>query len=377
MEIVIVRPGDSLWSIASRYGTSAEELARINQLNDRSRLVPKMALLVPSAETGSRPGLEVNGYAYPNIAQSVLNETLPYLSYLCPFSYHMTTAGELIPIPDSTMVDAARANSVAPLLTITNLGESGGFSGDIAHAVFTNQQVQDRFFENMFSALHKKPYYGVNFNIEYVYPYDRDSYSQFLRRASEALHAQGYFLSTAIAPKESDSQEGLLYTAHDYEAHGRWADRVIIMTYEWGYTYSAPQAVSPVNRIRQVLEYAVTKIPAGKILMGFSNYGYNWKLPWRQGDAAKVISNSAATNLAVSVGAELKFDQTAQAPFFTYTDSTGQRHVIWFEDARSVYARLQLVTEFGLAGISYWTINQLFRPGLLLLQSMYSVEKII
>ena len=234
MEVYIVRPGDSLWSIAGRYGTSAEELARINQLNDRSRLVPKLALLVPSAETGSRPGIEVNGYAYPNIAQSVLNETLPYLSFLCPFSHHMTAGGELIPIPDSAMVDAARANSVAPLLTITNLGESGGFSGDIAHAVFTNQQVQDRFFENMFSALHQKPYYGVNFNIEYVYPYDRDSYSQFLRRSSEALHAQGYFLSTAIAPKESDSQEGLLYTAHDYEAHGRWADRVIIMTYEWG-----------------------------------------------------------------------------------------------------------------------------------------------
>ena len=122
MEVYIVRPGDSLWSIAGRYGTSAEELARINQLNDRSRLVPKLALLVPSAETGSRPGIEVNGYAYPNIAQSVLNETLPYLSFLCPFSHHMTAAGELIPIPDSAMVDAARANSVAPLLTITNLG---------------------------------------------------------------------------------------------------------------------------------------------------------------------------------------------------------------------------------------------------------------
>ena len=109
--------------------------------------------------------------------------------------------------------------------------------------MFTNQQVQDRFFENMFSALHQKPYYGVNFNIEYVYPYDRDSYSQFLRRASEALHAQGYFLSTAIAPKESDSQEGLLYTAHDYEAHGRWADRVIIMTYEWKRIIHTPKTL--------------------------------------------------------------------------------------------------------------------------------------
>ena len=377
MEIYIVRPGDSLWSIASRYGTSARQLANLNQLNDPSRIVPKLAILVPSANETYRPAIEVNGYAYPNISQSVLQETLPYLSYLCPFSYHMTAAGELIPIPDSAMVEAARANSVAPLLTITNLGESGGFSGDIAHAVFTDQQVQDRIFENMLAVLRQKPYYGVNFNIEYVYPYDRDSYSQFLRRASETLHAMGYFVSTAIAPKESDTQEGILYTAHDYAAHGEYADRVIIMTYEWGYTYSAPQAVSPVNRIRRVLEYAVTKIPAGKILMGFSNYGYSWKLPWRQGDAAKVISNSAAMNLAVSVGADIKFDQNAQAPFFTYTDSAGQRHIVWFEDVRSVQARLQLVAEFGLAGISYWTINQLFRPGLAVLQSMYSVEKLL
>ena len=377
MEIYIVRPGDSLWSIASRYGTSARQLANLNQLNDPSRIVPKLAILVPSANETYRPAIEVNGYAYPNISQSVLQETLPYLSYLCPFSYHMTAAGELIPISDSAMVEAARANSVAPLLTITNLGESGGFSGDIAHAVFTDQQVQDRIFENMLAVLRQKPYYGVNFNIEYVYPYDRDSYSQFLRRASETLHAMGYSVSTAIAPKESDTQEGILYTAHDYAAHGEYADRVIIMTYEWGYTYSAPQAVSPVNRIRRVLEYAVTKIPAGKILMGFSNYGYSWKLPWRQGDAAKVISNSAAMNLAVSVGADIKFDQNAQAPFFTYTDSAGQRHIVWFEDVRSVQARLQLVAEFGLAGISYWTINQLFRPGLAVLQSMYSVEKLL
>ena len=111
--------------------------------------------------------------------------------------------------------------------------------------------------------------------------------------------------------------------------------------------------------------------------MGFSNYGYNWNLPWKQGDAARVISNAAALNLAISTGADVKFDQNAQAPFFTYTDSALQRHVVWFEDVRSVYARLQLVKEFGLAGISYWTVNQLFRPGLLLLQSMYSVEKII
>lgn len=376
MEIYVVRGGDSLYGIARRYGTDAAELARINQLNDPARLVPGMALLVPSG-TADRRAIEVNAYAYPAISDAVMAETMSYLTFFCPFCYQADAAGGLLPIEDARMIAAAYADNAAPLLTVTNLGRSGGFSGEIAHALFTDKTVQDALFENIFSVLRMKNYYGVNFNIEYVYPYDRDSYSQFLRRAADELHPRGYFLSTAIAPKESAEQEGLLYTAHDYAAHGRYADRVIIMTYEWGYTYSAPQAVSPVNRMRRVLEYAVGEIPPGKILMGFSNYGYSWRLPWRQGDAATVISNAAAMNLAASAGAEIKFDRTAQAPFFTYTDAAGVRRVVWFEDARSVRARLELVNEYGLAGISCWTVNRLYRPGLELLQGMFDAEKVI
>lgn len=376
MEIYVVRGGDSLYGIARRYGTDAAELARINQLNDPARLVPGMALLVPGG-TADRRAIEVNAYAYPAISDAVMAETMSYLTFFCPFCYQADAAGGLLPIEDARMIAAAYADNAAPLLTVTNLGRSGGFSGEIAHALFTDKTVQDALFENIFSVLSMKNYYGVNFNIEYVYPYDRDSYSQFLRRAADELHPRGYFLSTAIAPKESAEQEGLLYTAHDYAAHGRYADRVIIMTYEWGYTYSAPQAVSPVNRMRRVLEYAVGEIPPGKILMGFSNYGYSWRLPWRQGDAATVISNAAAMNLAASAGAEIKFDRTAQAPFFTYTDAAGVRRVVWFEDARSVRARLELVNEYGLAGISCWTVNRLYRPGLELLQGMFDAEKVI
>ena len=37
----------------------------------------------------------------------------------------------------------------------------------------------------------------------------------------------------------------------------------------------------------------------------------------------------------------------------------------------------ELVNEYGLAGISYWTVNQLYRPGLEVLTGTYSVEKIV
>lgn len=147
--------------------------------------------------------------------------------------------------------------------------------------------------------------------------------------------------------------------------------------YEWGYTYGAPQAVSPVDRIRRVLDYAVTAMPAGKILMGFSNYAYDWTLPWKQGTAARVLSNAAAQELAASRWAEIRYDKTAEAPYFHYTDTSNRRHVVWFEDARSIRARLRLVGEYGLGGISLWTADRLWRPIYALLESMYSVEKII
>ena len=377
MDVYIVRPGDTLYRLARRYATTVENLAWINQLSDPNRLIPNQALLVPGPEPAARPEAVVNAYAYPNISEPTLTETLPHLSLLCPFSNRLTMSGELATIDDGRLVTAALAQSVAPFLTVTNLGESGGFSSDVAHAVFTDRAVQDAAIDSIFAALSRRRYAGVNLNIEYVYPFDRDSYNQFLRRLSGLLHERGWYLTTAIAPKESAGQEGLLYSAHDYAAHGRWADWVVLMTYEWGYTYSAPQAVSPVNRIRRVLDYAVTQMPVGSILMGFSNYGYRWRLPWRQGDAAEVISNAAAINLAVSVNAELRYDAVAQAPWFHYTAADGQRWAVWFEDARSVRARLDLVREYDLAGLSWWTVNPLFRPALLLQQNAFSSFKLL
>lgn len=237
--------------------------------------------------------------------------------------------------------------------------------------------VQDAFFDSLLRLLRQKGYYGVNFHLQYIYPYDREAYSTFLRRASEELHRQGYFLLSSIAPRESGAQEGLLCSAQDYAAHGKYADRVVILCHDWGYSYSAPQAVLPLNRVRRVLEYAVGAIPPGKLLLGCSLCGYSWRLPWRQGDAAVPVSSAAAMNLAVASGAEIKLDKGAQSPFFTYTDAAGERRLVRFEDARSHRARLRLVRDYSLAGLNLNTANRLCRPMLELLGSMFDTEKLI
>ena len=96
-----------------------------------------------------------------------------------------------------------------------------------------------------------------------------------------------------------------------------------------------------------------------------------------QGTSARSLTNIEAVTLAGQVGAAIQFDETAQAPFFRYRDGDGKLHEVWFEDARSLRAKYALVNEYGLAGVSFWNLNHLFRTNFTVLESMFHVEKVL
>ena len=59
------------------------------------------------------------------------------------------------------------------------------------------------------------------------------------------------------------------------------------------------------------------------------------------------------------MGAEIRFDQTAQAPTFGYRQD-GILHEVWFEDARSILAKLRLADSLGLDSLGYWNLLRPF-----------------
>jgi spore germination protein len=373
----VVAPGESIYSIAGRYRVSVNAILSANpQITNPALIYVGQVIVIPPI-TINFGTTEVNGYTFPNINREVLRKTLPHLTYLSIFSYQVNPDGSLNTIPDEPLIQAARAARVAPLMVVTNIEQGGGFNSDIAHAVLTNQEAQDNLVNNIISTLRQKNYYGLDIDFEYIYPYDRLSYNNFLRRIVNTLRPLGYTITTALAPKISATQQGLLYEAHDYPVHGALVDHVILMTYEWGYTYGPPMAVAPINEVRRVLNYAVTAIPRQKIFMGIPNYGYDWALPYTPGTAARTVSNTGAVDLAATEGAVILYDQRAQAPFFYYYDNSGRRHVVWFEDARSILAKLTLANEFRVGGLSYWTIGRYFPQNWLVLSSVYNVRKVI
>ena len=374
MYIYTVKPGDTLFDIAQKNGVTISALVAANQLSDPYKLPVGLALVIPGQSIRER-SIVVNGYAFPGISDIALLGALQYLTYLSVFSAKTRIDGTITELNDTALIRKCYVNGVAPVLTLTNQRESGGFSGDIAHAVIADEEVKTKLIQNVMEYLDRRNYFGLNIDFEYVREEDRTLYTQFLLDFAAALRRVGYSLSVALAPKISQEQSGLLYTAHDYGAVGSIADKVIIMTYEWGYTYGEPMAVAPIDKVRKVLDYAVMEMPPEKILMGMANYGYSWTLPYKKGTAARPLSLSEIPQTAYSQYADIRFDDTAQSPFFRYYDSAGTEHIAWFEDPRSIEAKLKLVSEYGLGGVSYWNINTLYRPNWAVLSGMYGIEK--
>ena len=374
MEIYVVQAGDSVDSIAASYGILADTIIYNNQIPFPYQLAIGQALLLSTgANTNERKYVFVNGYAYPFIRPYVLGETLPYLSDLSIFSYGFTTEGDLVPplLDDAWMIEMAGNYNVRPILTLTPFGADGQFNNNLISAIVNNPSAQENLIGQLVNAAETQGFQGVDIDFEYILPEDKNAFVNFVSNVHAAFSPLGYPVSVALAPKTSDTQTGLLYEGKDYGQLGQVADNVLLMTYEWGYTYGPPMAVAPVNKVREVVEYAITKIPNEKINLGIPNYGYDWTLPFERGvSKARTIGNVEAVQLAISYGVPIHFDSVSMSPYFYY-ESEGLYHEVWFEDVRSLRAKFALVEEFDLRGMGYWQIMQLFRANWLLLADTF------
>jgi len=147
------------------------------------------------------------------------------------------------------------------------------------------------------------------------------------------------------------------------------------MTYEWGYRAGPPQAISPLNQIKRVLNYAVSVIPRNKIFFGFQIYARDWVVPHVRGQVAQTFSHQEAVSRALKYNVTIQYDKVTESPFYRYIDESGINHEVWFEDARSAQAKFNTVKEYNLRGISYWVLGYPYSQNWALLKSNFNIVK--
>ncbi len=371
-----VQIGESLYDIAAEYGITVYQLFRNNyKLGGISEITPGQELVIRYQNQGINGFLVTNSYAYPYISTELLREQLPFLSYFTPFTYGITVDGGLVDLQDEVLLEVTGEYETEPLMHLSTLTEEGNFSNERASMIFNDPIKQENLIEEILRVVQEKGYRGVDVDFEFIFPEERYEYVTFLQNLRLRLNPLGYPLFSALAPKTSDTQRGILYEGHDYAGIGAAVNGVLLMTYEWGYTYGPPMAVAPIENVRQVVEYALTRITRDKMFLGIPTYGYDWTLPYQPGNpGAPSLSPVEAIDIARRYRAEIQFDERAKSPWFRYTDESGTLHEVWFEDARSIQAKLALASNYGLRGIGYWNSMREFPQNWVVLNNEYRID---
>lgn len=381
MQIYVVKPGDTIWNIARRYRIPPQSLLVTNGITGAARLVIGQTLVIPVGGVPKAYGtMEANGFIQPSNPQrerSVLAESARSLTYVTPFSHHVNPDGTLTALNTGTIEAVSAANRAALLLSVTNITGTAGanFNTVLIDTIINSSRLKQNLINNILIQLRRGNYKGVIIDFEKISPSNRNKYNQFLRELTARLHPR-YLTGAALAPKTSDVTTGAWHGAHDYRAIGEIVDFVVIMTYEWGWSGGPPMAVAPIDQVRKVINYAVSVIRPGKIMMGIPLYGYDWTLPYVEGGKfAKAIGNQEAIDLAGAQNAAISYDYKAQSPHYGYTDRNGRRHIVWFEDARSVEAKYKLAAAYKLRGVSFWSLAKPFPQNWRVLQNMFTIRK--
>lgn len=379
VETYTVQEGDDLESIASSHGISVLHLIRNNLfLSERESLYPGENLVIRYDNTKGK--VTTSGFAYPYINQSYLIKTLPYLTYLSIFNYTVTDRGEIITYYDDTeIIQTAKAYGAAPLMLITTLSATGQPDIEAAYDILTNEALQEQYISVILDLVKSKGYYGVNLSFQYLNSTNVNQYISLFNRVTHISNREGIPLFITINPNKTYVGNRLEYERVDISGINQEADSVAFLTFNWAYNFGPPVPIASIRDIEDLVDYALNYLSPESITVGFPVFGYDWELPYIVGfSRASAMSVESVINLAREISAIIEFDELSQTPYIRYIEAnTGMQHLIWFIDARSIDALMNLVSEYELNGTGIWNIMTFYRQMWLVINTQYEIIKVL
>jgi spore germination protein len=366
LHVYVIQPGDTLWKLACRFGTTPEKLQRLNQLANPDRLVFGQAILLPDLTSipqyyppAIKKNIQTLAYLHLNdlvTLESALAKISPYITYGALFEFPAKSDGS-VGVSENTAKAVAllKKFQVIPFITVTNIDPKTGFDRDLARTILSSVPIRRKLIGNVLNTLVRYDLAGVNFDFESMYPEDRTLYTDFIAELTVSLNSCSYLSSVAAPAKSADLPDSPWSGAFDYAVLGAVTNFMFLMTYDWGVPSGPPMAVAPIDKVRKVIEYAVSLIPRQKIIQGIPLYGYNWPLPDTPKNTATSVDLIAVYDLAYDNNATIIHDPKSQSPWFQYTDASSARHEVWFEDVRSVLAKYELACRYELMGVGFWS----------------------
>jgi spore germination protein YaaH len=249
----------------------------------------------------------------------------------------------------AAVVRFAHQHGISVLLLVNNAKQTGGESP--AHTVLADPALRSAAIANLEAYIKKYGLDGVNIDFEMLSAQDRDNLTAFMRELSSRLRPQGYIVSIDVFPKQDESDD--LAAAYDYARLADYADKIMLMCYDYHGTWSGPGPIADIGWVENNLKYALRFIPRHKLYLGIAGYGYDWS-----DNGVESLEYGPLQSLVQRFNATVRWDEPSQSPHFSYTGPDDKIHTVWFENRYSLKFKLALADRYGLAGVSLWKLGQ-------------------
>lgn len=378
-QIYIVQEGDTLIAIANSHDISIMQLLQNNPfLSDRKYIYPGDRLVINYKKDGT---ITTHGLARPYIDKNILRKTLPFLTTLSVINYTITNDAKTISYYDDTdLIQIIKDYNTMPLMFLTTLTSQGNINYRAYFDVILNEEYQNRLLESILTILREKGFYGINIFFEYISESNLPAIERAYSKLSSRLTEEGYFVMATINPNITLVEDDITFAKADFTNLNNMSDSMTFMNCELA---TSPNPLSPVisiNNVDAYLKYLVETIAVDKISIGITTVGSNWEKPYISGvSEVHVITYENAIRLAWDEEVSIEFDEVSQTPFFTYIETRikyPKEHIVWFVDARSINALLELVDKYNLQGTGIWNITTFNNQLWLLINSQFDIIKL-
>lgn len=287
----------------------------------------------------------------------VVHQHADMFDQVSPMWYSLDENGDVVPADDEYVavdIDEVRYLQNAGMKVLPTLVDlrNGSWAPNLVRAVLRDPAARARHIDGVVRLVETMGYDGVDVDYEQLGGGDRELYSAFLTDLGAAIHRSGKLITATAYPKESEPGPYEHNLAQDYTVFGSVSDQVRVMAYDYHYTTSSPGPVAPADWVERCIAWAVTVVPASKVILGLVTLGYDWI----NGGQGQPITHEDALARAQMYGATIRRDAD-QSATFDYVDERGIGHVVWFEDAQSTAIKLRLVEKYGLGGAFFWRLG--------------------
>ncbi|OGO90969.1 MAG: hypothetical protein A3F10_02055 [Coxiella sp. RIFCSPHIGHO2_12_FULL_42_15] len=269
------------------------------------------------------------------------------ISTIAPQTYSVDEKGQVTGVVPKALINLANKNHIAIMPLVVNHWFS---SQEMTHRFLANATAQRKAIATLVKLAKENHFQGIQVDFENMYNSDRNLFTKFYQRMSDAFHKNDLQISVAVLALTDCS---LTKSVYDISALEKVSDFITIMTYDQHWRNSKPGPVASVDYIQKNIEIALKYIPSEKISFGVPTYGYHWD---SKSSRAKYTNWALATQFLERHDEELQWDQKAQVPYAKIW-YRGVQHTIFVENTQSFLAKISLAKKYNLRGISVWSLN--------------------